>query len=749
MTIAWMESEEMGRRRVAVEEGQGFLFDSTHFYTEGEEPWLGKAITDLGELDCFLVELACADTVYIDFETTSADVRTCEPTGVAVGANGQHRYLPVKTLPMDPHLDWEGAVKPFLAEIVAMGKKIIVHNAKFDLVLWRRWGLPMPEDWEDTMVMAWMSDPHRRKGLKVLAAGILDMDATSYAKTVKGKKDLSDVPLVDSAHYASEDTRMTEELYPILQRELGEKKLMDKYLLNKQQVELVRWVEEGGLPINRDRLLALQREAKQYQALMVQEATERVRKLACERRDMMLRGQLKGLDGRSVRWPRDLHPEALTCVAGEKDTTDRHDREAAEIDWAELLARPVEEIREFAGKKRSADDHELNLRSSTQMSQFLFGTLALPTDQYENIKEGINKSMLIRLRRDGYELADTLIKFSRVNKLGVGFFEPLMSRLEEREGWWWVHGEFNPYGTSTGRWSSNSPNLQNLPNADKKLSWSAVRSAFEAPPGWTLVVADLSQIELRLIAHYSKDPVLRQIYNEGGDIHALTGAKLAGVEYSEFAQWAPAEDKHADQYTDQENQYVTWRKRAKPVNFGVSYRMGAPKFRMYAADSYDVWITVKEAEAYIKAFFDLYSGITRYHNAVLEQIIARGFVPTIGGRKGFFDPELARICKAGNKRDPNYFRGDADWRKAVNFPIQGSAADLMVRAMLTIMAQYQGCGYAKIISQVHDEVLLLVRDEHAAEVARFVKEVMESTAVLDQVPLLSSVKVAKNWLQAH
>jgi DNA polymerase-1 len=685
-------------------EAQRVLFDHTHFYAPGEEPWARWAVTDPEQLENLYWYWAQFDRIALDFETDGLEAASATLVGAALGAGEHHVYLPLQTLPCDPSLAWEAHVRPLLLQLHALDPTWCFWHAHFDLTIWEAHGLPPIRRWEDGMIRCWTVHPHMPKGLKDQAEYRLGERRASYSQVAGKEKLLSEVPLAQAAQYAATDSQNTWDLEPLITQELADKGLQPQYERAKALLPVVQWMEGQGMPVDREALLARMNEALAFRDELLRRATAQVRELSGEAQ--------------------------LTCVLGDEDPPGT----------VHVFGQPLRRR-----GKRYPD--RLNLRSTQQMSEFLFHRCGMRADWGSGIKSGINKSVLIRLRREGHAIAETLLLLSKVNKLLSGFYTPIKERLVHAAGWDWVFGRFHPWGPATGRWSSSSPNLQNICNPDPEHPWTLIRGAFRAPPGWKLVVGDLGQVELRGLAHHSQDPLLLKIFAEGGDVHAMTGAHLAGTSYETFRSWEPPQGVKPADFNELQARFVRFRKRAKPLNFGVSYMMGALKFSIYAADNFDVWWDPFEAAEQIDAWLGLYAGIPRYHDAIQRQILRRGYVETITGRRAYFDPLLQHAVLKGNKASHDYWLGERQWRQAVNFPIQGLAADLINAALRELYDYYYGSAVT-VISQVHDEIIALAPEGMAEGVQARMQAVMEANQSLS-LPITASVRIADNWLDAH
>ena len=349
--------------------------------------------------------------------------------------------------------------------------------------------------------------------------------------------------------------------------------------------------------------------------------------------------------------------------------------------------------------------HRFNINSPKQLGDVLFNKMELP----KPLKYG--KGKVISTAQDVLqELAEhnmvpkLVLEYRQLAKLKSNYVDslPLLADSEGR-----VHTTFNQVGTATGRLSSTNPNLQNIPI--KTELGREIRAAFIAAPGHLLLSADYSQIELRLMAHFSQDPLLVNAYRTNGDIHTLTASEVFGV---------------APEAMDKET-----RNRAKAVNFGIVY--GISPFGLAA----NLGIDQKEARIYIDRYFERYAGVRAYIDRVLEETRAEQRVRTLFGRSRPI-PDIA-------SRNAN-LRGFAE-RTAVNTPLQGTAADLIKIAMIRIdrLMQEQKLR-ARMTLQVHDELLFDVPEDEAEALRTMVKHEMEHVIELS-VPIIADAELGTNW----
>jgi DNA polymerase-1 len=347
---------------------------------------------------------------------------------------------------------------------------------------------------------------------------------------------------------------------------------------------------------------------------------------------------------------------------------------------------------------------EFNVNSPKQLGDVLFNRLGLPKPfKYGKGKTISTAQDVLEGLAAEHDIVRLVLEFRQLTKLKSTYIDALP--LLCREGR--LHTSFNQAATATGRLSSTNPNLQNIPIRTEL--GREIRAAFVAAKGKVLVAADYSQIELRLLAHYSQDPLLLEAYRTGKDIHTLTAAEVFGV---------------PPMLIDAEH-----RRRAKAVNFGIVY--GLSPFGL----AQQLGIEQKEAKRFIEAYFERYAGVRGFIDRTLEQARRDGFVRNLFGRKRPI-PDLA-------SKNPN-LRGFAE-RTAVNTPLQGTAADLIKIAMLRLDREIRERGLeAKMLLQVHDELVLEVPETEVETMKALVKECMEGAHTLS-VPLDVEVSVGGNW----
>jgi DNA polymerase I len=352
--------------------------------------------------------------------------------------------------------------------------------------------------------------------------------------------------------------------------------------------------------------------------------------------------------------------------------------------------------------------HEFNLDSPKQLQAVLFDELGLqaklktPTGQPSTNEEALEAIA------DTHELPRLILDYRGLAKLRSTYTDKLSGIVNPRTGR--VHTSYHQGAVATGRISSSDPNLQNIPVRTEE--GRRIRQAFIAPPGWKVMAADYSQIELRIMAHLSGDEGLLRAFHEGGDVHRATAAEVFGV--------APAEIT------------INQRRAAKAINFGLMYGMSA--FGLARQLSVDRG----EASDYMARYFSRYPGVRAYMDATREQAHREGYVETLFGRRLYLENLTSR----------NQGLRQGAERAAVNAPMQGSAADIIKRAMLAMAAWITGRDDVHMLMQVHDELVFEVRADAVETVRAAVIERMSGAAEL-AVPLLVDVGVGTNWDEAH
>jgi len=367
----------------------------------------------------------------------------------------------------------------------------------------------------------------------------------------------------------------------------------------------------------------------------------------------------------------------------------------------QLLEISEEKIYRLAGER-------FNINSPKQLQVVLFEKLGLPRGRKTKAGYSTDVDVLTNLARS-YELPAEILAYRSLMKLRSTYVDALPLLVNPETGR--VHTSYNQTMTATGRLSSSNPNLQNIPI--RTTEGKRIRQAFIAPEGFRIVSADYSQIELRILAHLSGDELLLEAFRSGEDIHTKTASDIFGV----FPGMVSEE----------------MRREAKVINFGVIYGMSA--FGL----SRELNISQKKAQEYIDGYFSRFSGVRTFIDGLVEGARERGFVTTLLNRRRYL-PDIN-----GSNAQVRQFAE----RTAINTPIQGTAADLIKVAMLRIAGEIEERKLAaRMIMQVHDELVFEVPEGEVAEVMDLVRRQMEGVIDL-KVPLKVEIASGKNWDEAH
>jgi DNA polymerase-1 len=382
---------------------------------------------------------------------------------------------------------------------------------------------------------------------------------------------------------------------------------------------------------------------------------------------------------------------------------DADDLSAMSRDFEARMAVMEQDIHRLAGEP-------FNVASAKQLGEVLFDRMGLPGGKRMKTGAwGTDASVLQALAEQGHDLPARVLEWRQLAKLKSTYADALVEQINPATGR--VHTSFAMAITSTGRLSSTDPNLQNIPIRTEE--GSRIRRAFIAEPGYRLVSADYSQIELRLLAHVADLPALKQSFAAGEDIHARTASEVFGVPMAGM-----------DPMT---------RRRAKAINFGIIYGISA--FGL----ARQLQIEPGQARAYIEAYFARYPGIRTYMERAREEARRHGFVLTPFGRR----------CWIPGIADRNPARRGYAERQAINAPLQGGAADIIKRAMVRLPAALRSAGLAaRMLLQVHDELLFEAPEAEVEATAALARDVMEGAATLT-VPLVVETGWGRTWAEAH
>ena len=618
-------------------------------------------VDDEEKLAALVDTLDKATAITWDVETTSTDQMRAKLVGIALAVSGEEGYyVPVGHVagnaPAPPdedaqpdlvegysprQLPLETVIKALRPALTNPKIPKYAHNASYDLVVMRRYGIDVTPVAFDTMVAEWLSDPSSRNlGLKNLVWVRTGVQMTSIDELIGSGKNqitMDRVPVEKAAPYAAADAAMTHRLTDLLRPELEEKRVWKLFTeIEMPLVPVIADMEMAGVLLDVDYLHALSAEM-----------TERLGALEAE-------------------------------------------------------------IYDLAGGYG-----KFNLGSPKQINDVLFGKLGLSTEGLKKTTHGFSTdAATLEALKGEHPIVEKILAWRELSKLQTTYIDALPALVNPDTGR--VHTNYNQTGTVTGRISSSDPNLQNIPVRTEE--GRRVRRAFIAPPGHILLSVDYSQVELRILAHYSQDKALLDAFRRGEDIHRATAAAVYRVPL--------------DQVTYEQRSF------AKSVNFGLMYGMGA--FRL-ARDSD---LTLAEAEDFIAAYFERFPGVRQYLDRSRALAAEQGYLETLLGRRRYF-PEL----DASKGRKPSFQARQRAEREAINMPIQGTAADIIKIAMINLRrALGEHNSGAKMILQVHDELVLETPEEAVDRIAPLVIEVMESAFELD-APLVADARVGPNWAE--
>ena len=376
---------------------------------------------------------------------------------------------------------------------------------------------------------------------------------------------------------------------------------------------------------------------------------------------------------------------------------------------AEQGAELAKKITALEKKVHKEAGRDFNLGSPKQLQEILFDELELPVVRKTPKGQPSTAEDVLQELAEEYVLPELILDYRTLSKLKSTYTDKLPQQICPRTGR--IHTSYHQAVAATGRLSSSGPNLQNIPVRTEE--GRRIRQAFVAPPNYSLLAADYSQIELRIMAHVSGDKGLLQAFADDLDVHRATAAEVFGV---------PPDDVDDDQ-----------RRSAKAINFGLIY--GMTPFGL----SRQLGISLDEARGYTEVYFDRYPGVQEYMNRTRERAKEKGFVETVFGRRLYLPDIQARQAQRRQYAE----------RSAINAPMQGTAADIIKMAMLSVDDWLQTDGAdARMIMQVHDELVLEVQSNIAEEVAAHVAQLMSEAASL-QVPLKVATGIGSNWDKAH
>jgi uracil-DNA glycosylase family 4 len=560
---------------------------------------------------------------------------------------------------------WKSVLK-FLADGLMAPTRKIAQNAKYDDRWLTEFGVDMLHTF-DTMLAAHLIDENLSKGLKPQAMMRLGVRPWAIDTT-----DLWKTPIKDVLRYNALDTFYTYHLYLELKELLSHEPRLARIFLKIMMPasQRLKTVERRGVWVDRERLSTNTKIAYDMRAEIDKKLME------------------------YVPWGNDEQLEY--------------------IGWPRM------------GKR--AKFTEVNFNPSNFARWWLFDHLKFPIIKMGKTGPSMAEDVMLELRLNHpHPVVDLLLERAKWQKFCSSFLESYEALLDPDDR---IHTSFKLYGTVTGRLSSGKTDAEKITarapirgvNLQQVPRDPFIRGLFGSAPGYTFVEADFSQVELRVVAHLSRDRTMRTLYNTGQDIHRATAAWVLGK--------PPAEVTKDD------------RKKAKAVNFGFVYGMGAPKFVRTAFEKYDVVFTLEEAKDVRKVFFEMYSGLLPWHNRQRRLVHEYRRVQSPLGRVRHL-PDISS--------QDSYVRGEAE-RQAINSPVQSFASDMTMLSMVLIQRKFDEMNVdAHFISTVHDSLLFEIRDKDVARCLPVIKDTMEDLplkkmfGVVLEVPIVSDLKVGRYW----
>jgi DNA polymerase-1 len=603
-----------------------------------------QTIESLDQFKALLAEATAEGMLAIGVETDGVDAIRAALVGLAIAVRpGRAAYLALRhdllagASLAGGQIDPEAAIAALCPVLTDPGVLKIFHNAKFDLAVLERAGVPRgTAPLDDTMLISYAQDAgrhgHSVAELSELHLGHTAMGLEAATGTGRARVTFATVPLDRATAYAAEDADITLRLWQALRPGLRETKALALYeLMERPLVPVLLAMEQAGVSVDAAELRRLS------------------------------------------------------------------------ADFSERMATQEVEIHKLAGRS-------FNLGSPKQLGEVLFDEMNLSGGKRSKTGAwGTDASVLQDLADQGHELPERLLQWRQLAKLKSTYTDALVEEIDPITKR--VHTRFAMAATTTGRLSSTEPNLQNIPIRTEE--GGRIRRAFVAEKGNLLISADYSQIELRLLAHVADLPVLRESFRLGEDIHARTASEVFGVPMAGM-----------DSLT---------RRRAKAINFGIIYGISA--FGL----ARQLQIEPGQARRYIEAYFERYPGIRDYMEQTKEEARRNGFVLTPFGRR----------CWIPGIADKNGSRRAYAERQAINAPLQGGSADIIKRAMVRLPAALSAAGFsARMLLQVHDELMFEAPESEAHATAEVVRRVMQEAAEL-RVPLVVETGIGASWADAH
>lgn len=592
---------------------------------------------------------------------------------------------------------------------------MVAHNAKFDVHFLAQAGIRIFGQLADTMLAAQLIDENREVGLKVLAPKV-GVQQKHYQEMVSypgyGKNDFLGVPLDQAAEYAMLDTVATWKLWEKFRMELAEEGVDSVFrdvwmplLVTLQQMEAT------GISLDMEKVRAVREEKLVAAAYHEQQVL-----------DVGLRMILE-------RYGDEIPEKYLVPLVEQYPFADVDNDQ--HVILSDDLILPV--IRKKNRSYRPRVPH-FKAGSPDHLGELIYDHLGLTLPSHLRVKQSQNGKTVSKdaldvflhdLGADAPPVIQDIVRWRKSEKFIGTYLDRFIADADPSDHFA-LHTTFNQHITDTGRLSSSGPNLQNIPSRGEE--GKAARDMFVARPGMTLVVADYSMMELRMLAHYSQDENLLSAFVEGRDLHVVTGANQSGVSYDDLKTRVDAGESEAKKL----------RSIGKTSNFGLTYGMGAKKYQLLLLTQNQLEVTEQEAARLIEVYNETFAGAMDWKHRVVRHAKRLGYVRTILGRKrrlpGLYSPDRYEVMRAE--------------RMGINAIIQGSCADVISQAMPAIQTALSAIG-GRILLQVHDELVCEVPEMYAETGRMIVSELM--TALINprlNCPLVAEAHVGRTWGEA-
>ena len=569
------------------------------------------------------------------------------------------------------------------ADIVKVG-----HNVKFDMHCARWLGIESFNGrYEDNMLVAQLLDETQELGLKSMVARYLP-SAAGYEEEVAGaKSQIGNLPLSTLSHYGAKDADYTMRIYRMLRPKLEEHEAWNRIYENISVPAVKTYfdAECNGMYIDKERLES----SMQFADMCIAERERELRSF------------------RQVQnYERSVNLQARADTESRLSSALNNERSVNRGSYAE---RELQASLFSAKSGKVSKGPAINFSSPKQVAELLYGErgfgYAKPLDSLSGVALTTTDKRHLSRMPDPHGFLKCFMLYKRLIHLKRTYLEGIAKRVSEDGR---VHSTFVLTGTVSGRLSARNPNLQNMPNAlrgggEEEVAQvvASIKQCFVVPVGYALLSVDYSQADLRIMAEMARDDVMIDAYAKDGDLHTRTAAGLSGMSVDEFKKQAKDKIKES-------------RQAAKGVNFGLLYGMGAARLKEYVLESYDLEMSLAEATDVRDKFFNLYSGLARYHKSIVKYAHEFSYVSTLLGRRR----QLFHINDKGSER------GASEERIALNSPVQGTVGELTLLASVLLSKELDP--RCRFVNMVHDSLLYYVPVDLLNDVATTIKRVAEN-----------------------